>query len=587
MNLSRRLPRRGAVLLGALLLVVASRPAWATRCRALTYAFEPDCFVRDAKGSCAFDPSRPDLGPQVAVWVETSDGRFVDTLFVTNAVGLYGIGNRPGRSDLRSGPRFPYGRRPMALPVWAHRRGKIYPAVVAKDGREDTLVNHETVSSPEPHFCRPMMPSEVVDAVTCASGRFRSDKGILDPAGATSFYPPRGDLLDWASACVPVISSAGSACEPGDAAQFETLNDLDAVAGATPAYDEVFRVNWPLPDDLAAGSYAIFVEVGKEMDQNASFSFPSFLAPDDAKNWANYGWSHDLGQPSVVYAVPFTVTDDAVAALGPEERRGSGDPTGESGAIQDAVASSSSVGPLDDSPGSGWGRLRVMGADGGHIQLSSSTCEDIDCSAAGPPSPPRIVTSSLSVAATSASLSFFPADDHGQVPLGYEVRAVLADGPFFDASGFTHWPTVALPAPDASVAAVPRALTVDALTPQSTYALGIRARGRCGWSAPSLVRLTTTAPHYQQLSGCVVATAAFGSPDEPHVAHLRHWRDQWAASSPWGALAAALYASSAPPLAHALARSDTLRAWVRDGLGTGFALLSKASASPSPVVPTR
>jgi len=231
--------------------------------------------------------------------------------------------------------------------------------------------------------------------------------------------------------------------------------------------------------------------------------------------------------------------------------------------------------------------LRVIGTGGEHVLLSSSACQDLDCSTAGPPSPPRVVTSSLSVTATSATLSFLAADDHGQPPLGYEVRAVLANGPFFDASGFTHWPTVALPSPDASATADPRTVTVDALTPQSVYALGIRARGRCGWSAPSLVRLTTSAPRYQQLSGCVVATAAFGSPDERHVARLRGWRNQWVASSAWGALAADLYAASAPPLAHALAESDTLRAWVRDGLGAGFTLLSAAAASSSLHSPTR
>ena len=42
---------------------------------------------------------------------------------VTNAVAIHGIGNRPGTWNLLSGPRFPYGRRPMALPIWAHARG--------------------------------------------------------------------------------------------------------------------------------------------------------------------------------------------------------------------------------------------------------------------------------------------------------------------------------------------------------------------------------------------------------------------------------------------------------------------------------
>ena len=82
---------------------------------------------------------------------------FVDTLMVTNGVALYGIANRPGRWDFRSGPLFPYGRREMALPVWAHRRGVLYDAVTMNDGMDSWMTFHEPVSSPESHFCRPMM----------------------------------------------------------------------------------------------------------------------------------------------------------------------------------------------------------------------------------------------------------------------------------------------------------------------------------------------------------------------------------------------------------------------------------------------
>ena len=114
-----------------MLLAGAPRAAAAT-CRLLPLTFEPDCLVRDpSSGRCRFEAARPDFGPQVAIWVESADGAtFVDTVLVTNAGALYGSGNRPGRWDFRSGPRFPYGRRPMALPVWAHRRGVQYQALV-------------------------------------------------------------------------------------------------------------------------------------------------------------------------------------------------------------------------------------------------------------------------------------------------------------------------------------------------------------------------------------------------------------------------------------------------------------------------
>ncbi|MEM9490026.1 MAG: hypothetical protein AAGC55_12840, partial [Myxococcota bacterium] len=41
----------------------------------------------------AMTPS-PDL--QIVVWLEDAAGNFVDTLFITELTGTYGLGNRPG-----------------------------------------------------------------------------------------------------------------------------------------------------------------------------------------------------------------------------------------------------------------------------------------------------------------------------------------------------------------------------------------------------------------------------------------------------------------------------------------------------------
>ncbi len=161
---------------------------------------------------------------------------------VTNAVAIHGIGNRPGTWNMLSGPRFPYGRRSMALPIWAHARGQLYPFVAMNDGMEDELVDHENTSSPEPYFCRPMALGEIVDAVTCPSGQFRSAKGLLDPTQPQSYYPPRADLFNFGGApCIARIGYPGS-CDLGDSAQYFALDDVDVVAAATPAYgDAVHR----------------------------------------------------------------------------------------------------------------------------------------------------------------------------------------------------------------------------------------------------------------------------------------------------------------------------------------------------------
>jgi hypothetical protein len=55
--------------------------------------------------------------PQIAIWIETADGRFVDTVFVTKNAGMAAWA-AAGKS-----------RRPESLPVWSHARG-----IAAADG---------------------------------------------------------------------------------------------------------------------------------------------------------------------------------------------------------------------------------------------------------------------------------------------------------------------------------------------------------------------------------------------------------------------------------------------------------------------
>src|ERR1044071_5512937 len=67
----------------------------------------------------------------------------------------------------------------MVLPVWAHKRNKLYDRIVFQDCRENSLGWHESISSTEPYYCRPLTPAEnSVDAVTCPTTRFSTDKGI-------------------------------------------------------------------------------------------------------------------------------------------------------------------------------------------------------------------------------------------------------------------------------------------------------------------------------------------------------------------------------------------------------------------------
>ena len=63
--------------------------------------------------------------------------------------------------------------------------------------------------------------------------------------------------------------------------------------------------------------------------------------------------------------------------------------------------------------------------------------------------------------------------------------------------------------------------------------------------------------------GCFIATAAFGSYMEPHVKILRNFRDTCLLSCKPGRAFVAIYYTYSPPVAHFIAKHDTLRTMVR------------------------
>src|SRR4051812_21812454 len=265
MTVSRRARPRAATATCAAALVLVTcalvdpmpSAEAAMQCATVRYAFQPDCFEPPCDKPKRKLGDRLDLGPQIAVWVEAADhSRFIDTVMVTNLTAKYGIANRPGRSDLPSGPKHPYGKRLMALPVWAWARGKLYPQIVMQDGKENWMGFHEVISSPDPYFCRPMELREIdVDAIACPTVVFNSAKGTAAADKPMVPYPPRNDLVTFVNRDCDV-PRAGDNCSKS-AERFSMLNDLDAVAAATPTFDKVFEGRWSVSagvnptDDLA------------------------------------------------------------------------------------------------------------------------------------------------------------------------------------------------------------------------------------------------------------------------------------------------------------------------------------------------
>jgi hypothetical protein len=538
------------------------RPARAD-CTVLEYTFQPDCFRGPSDTECVFDSHHPDMGPQIAVWLESADGTtFVDTLMVTDAVAVHGIGNRPGVWNLLSGPRFPYGRRQMVLPIWAHARGKLYTAVTMNDGLDDRLTDHENTSSPEPYFCRPMLLSEVVDAITCASGRFRSAKGLLDATQPASYYPPRADLFNFdGSLCFPRTDYPGS-CDPGDSGQYVAMNDVDIVAAATPPYGAPFTGRWVVPSGLAPGDYRLAVEVSKEFDTNAGYQAPSYVSAYDAQYYGGYGQMGNIGQPSVLYQVPVTIGSGAGAVSSTADLAGYGDWSGATGDVNPPD------GTISDAPGSGAGRLLTFAGAAGpaRVQVSQAACPPIDCSGPSAPLPLPVSFSVTTVAATSATVTMVQSSDSGGAPvIGYDTRyATVAQSQAVDPASFPAWSAAGSipPAPPTSESS----LQIGGLAPLTDYVVGIRAIGVCGASPTTYQRFQTPQIKFTQLSGCFIATAAFGSDLTPEVEALRKARDLATSRSTLAGLAVDLYYRSSPPAAAALSRSNVARALVRTAL---------------------
>ncbi len=523
------------------LVLAAAEPSARAACHTLVVELEPVAYP------AALDPkgAREAGGPQLAVWLADAAGRWVADVAVTRLVATLGLGNRPGAWNFASSPKFPYGRRVQALPVWAHARaaarGVDYPLVVFNDGVETSTRFHNAVSSSEPYYCRPLLPQEIVDAVTCPTPRFSSCKGKLDPA-LRSPYPPRGDLASFEAGDAP------------DAEQLAALDDLDAVATATPRPGTRARWAMPLGGAIPAGDYQVLVEVGKEFDTNEHHRYPTQA---DSLMSVSYGDPENLGQPSIVWAVPIHL-GDAAAAVRATEALGYGPPDGVM-ARPSAIAAELTT-PIDatisDTPGSGLGRLLLVLDPAGAFKVLARTadCDGDGQSACGaaPASPRAIAPSEGALGATAVTLRIDVPP--GDLAVRYRAGTSMTEAEF----------AAATPAPAAERDGDTAFVHIDGLKPEASYAAGARVVAPCGQTSPlAVTTFRTPAIAFKTVDGCFLATAAFGSPLAAEVGALRTLRDRVLLKSVPGRIAVAAYYQVSPPLARWLAGSDAARAVAR------------------------
>ena len=476
--------------------------------------------------------------PQIVVWVETADGSFVDTVFITQAVGTYGIGNRPGRFDFNSGPAWPYGRRITTFPVWADKKPERFDSIVFNNGEEGNLSHPVNESSKELHFCRPLTPDEPnYDAITCASpSGIDTDKGQRD--ATPSKYPPRQDMTRDPQRDDPTVDT------------FVDMNPYDAISSATPATGQLARLGWSPPFDLVDGDYVMWVEVATEFDHNATYSTAAYPSPTGIP-WRDFGEPY-RGQPSIVYKVPFTVDTAEHTALA-TSYAGYGDPDGEDGTIR-APDATITTGVL----GSGEGRLALVADPSGAYRVRVTSRHELDVVAPNDPAQLAI----LALTGRSAALSFVaPGDDAvmGTVR-GYDVRyrvgsEVTAEN--FDAADTTRVPPSIVPVAAGGM----QELELSGLLPETSYSVGIRAYDDChNQSAVTSIQFVTPERSVGEVDACFIATAAYGSALAADVGALRDLRDSLLRKTVLGELFVQAYYTFGPPVAGVIGESELLRA---------------------------
>jgi hypothetical protein len=557
-------------LLATLLLLPAAASAEPGVCHTVDVAVQPQA----SSGLPLNEAS------QMVVWVETPDGQYVDTIYITQQTGRFGLGNRPGRFDFNSGPMWPYGRRVTTFPVWAHKHGYTFDVVEFQNAPdnpfdcfngedseyaqcgENNLSHPFNQSSREPHFCQPLQQNEAkwdtaVDTVTCATSAF-TDKGKFAAAAPSntvaSKYPPRTDITR-------------SGPDSPSVEMYKQMNPFDAVSQATPPEGVKSDITWPLPDDLPMGDYVMYIEVSKAFDMNASYNANVFPPPassgPQAISWSQYGIPY-RGQPSVVYKVPFTIglTD---TTAGTAEYAGYGDPTGQDGEIRPPDGTITT-----DTPGSGASRLQIM-TDGNRVTVS--THPEFDST---PPADPLNVKS-LDTESTTLTLGFVaPGDDGimGKVTK-YDVR-YLANQPLTDANFDQGSPitTTVSPVEPGQLQTV----EISGLLPETEYYIGVRADDNChNFSHVVTTKVTTLASKVGEVDACFVATAAYGSLMANDVEMLRHFRDSFLQNTALGELFVEGYYTFGPGVAGVVSQSELLRATARDALSPVVAFVRRLS----------
>lgn len=579
------------------------------RLRALVFALLLIATPAFAQGRLLSIRYTPTKRAQVAIWIEAADGTFLQTILLTEAVALRGIGNRPGAMAMNSGFRYPYGRREGVLPIWAYSRAaapgaSLFPRVIFQNRWEGYASRWSRIngvsgedSSVDHYFCLSFddAKNDDIDATTCASV-FNSDKGrfitqtdvdaayaepfqetpgvtIQRPLSLTSLYPMRRDATGGTGNDGPDATALANVART-------IMPDIDAVTRATAPASAGQQITFPVPDAWPDGDYVVFLEVNTEADFNDAWTeaMHPTPAPLDKSwdSWSTYGYAY-RGQPSVVFRVPIHVSDieataSAMSPIGYSELHGfDGDirPLDTSMADDPAAA-----------PGSGVDRLQ-QSCDR-RIEVGVGLCDR-----APNVSPVADLVASAVVDEEHshewADVAFTAVDVEGLPAVGYQVKVstqpITNDTEFvqaedakattLDYQGLDLCPIDAttegcMSSPTCPPVGTRIAVSIGKLMYQTRYYVAVRAIGPCGAAGPiTTVDFETSEIHFTTVSPCFVATAAFGSPLEASVDDLRRFRDDALMTNDAGRAFVDAYYAVGPWFADRIRDRPTLRTVAR------------------------
>lgn len=562
---------------------------------------------------------------QVAIWVEDAKGVYLATVALTEAVAYRGLGNRPGASQMNSGYRWPYGRREGVLPIWAHRRAAapgatLFPRVVFQDRPEGFASRVAEDQSPDFYHCLQFDPSHAtrdkLDAVSCAS-IFSSDKGrYLRAAEAESGYAePWQEGADFAMRPLPLLSVYPARMDVTrctdktcfDSPDVESyardaravMPEIDAVTRATPPGGMAQRLLFDVPAAWAPGEYVAYIEVNVEGDYNERWNdsiYPTPNLPDEGWDGFSQAYGYPYrGQPSIVYALPFTLGDPSRArtATAMPAGRSSWEHWSENyGDVEPVSMRVEDPDAMADRNGSGADRL-LRDAQGDRFTVQVKTVASAVAAPTGvivagsetPPTGDGAVgpgpVSALALARHPNELRAhewivmrFKAARSEQPIHAYDVR--VSTEPIVDAASFIRDGRPAKNATDDAEGAtalmlpsnVPEGGAVEAaigdLAASTHYWIGVRATDDSNRSGPiTVAEIETPERTFATVTPCVIATAAYGTPLAAEISVLRRLRDRHLMANAPGRALVAQYYRLGPRAAEVVARHAGLRALVR------------------------